>query len=61
VVTEYCVRYAAEGLLHRGHRVALVTDAIQPLDAAEGGRVIEELTARGARKLTTAQALALIS
>src|ERR1700740_1081764 len=29
VVTEHCVRYATEGLLRRGHRVSIVTDAIQ--------------------------------
>ena len=32
VVTEYCVRFAAKGLLERGRRVAVVRDAIETLD-----------------------------
>lgn len=60
VVTEYCVRYAANGLLDRGHRVALVTDAIETLDPALGRRTLEELTAKGTRLVTTDQALALL-
>ncbi len=60
VVTEYCVRLAAKGLLDRGRRVALVTDAIETLDPAAGNRTLEELTAKGARLITTDQALALL-
>jgi nicotinamidase/pyrazinamidase len=60
VVTEYCVRCAANGLLDRGHRVALVTDAIETLDPAAGRRTLEELTAKGARLTTTDQALELL-
>jgi len=59
VVTEYCVRYAAEGLLSRGDRVALVQDAIQPLDEREGERLIAEWKKRGVRVLNTEEALAL--
>ena len=29
VVTEYCVRFAAKGLLDRGRRVSVVNDAIE--------------------------------
>jgi len=58
VVTEYCVRLAAAGLLKRGRRVAIVTDAIETLNAAEGKRALEELAAKGARLITTDQALA---
>jgi nicotinamidase/pyrazinamidase len=61
VVTEYCVRLAALGLLERSRRVALITDAIETLKEADGKRTIEELTARGARLITTEQALALLS
>ncbi len=60
VVTEYCVRCAAKGLLDRGRRVAIVNDAIQTLNPADGQRTLDELTARGARLISTDQALALL-
>jgi nicotinamidase/pyrazinamidase len=58
VVTEYCVRLAAKGLLERKRKVALVTDAIETLDPAEGKKALEELAALGARMVTADQALA---
>ena len=60
VVTEHCVRCATEGLLRRGHRVSIVTDAIQSLDEKKGQAILDELQARGARLTTTAEALALL-
>jgi nicotinamidase/pyrazinamidase len=60
VVTEFCVRLAAKGLLDRGRRVALVTDAIETLDPQEGKKTLDELIARGARLITTDQAMALL-
>lgn len=60
VVTEYCVRLAAKGLLERGRRVALVTDAIETLKPEDGRKAIEELTALGARLVTTDQVLAAL-
>lgn len=60
VVTEYCVWHTAKGLLDRGRRVALVTDAIQTLRPDDGQRALDELTARGARLITTDAALALV-
>ncbi len=60
VVTEYCVRLAAKGLLERGRRVALVTDAIETLKPEDGRKTIAELTALGARLVTTDQALAAL-
>jgi nicotinamidase/pyrazinamidase len=60
VVTEFCVRLAAKGLLDRDRRVALVTDAIEALDAAEGKKTLDELAGRGARLITTSEALAMI-
>lgn len=60
VVTEYCVRCAAKGLLERGRRVALVKDAIETLKPADGEKAIAELTRKGARLITTDQALALL-
>ncbi len=61
VVTEYCVRCAAAGLLERGRRVALVTDAIETLKPADGQRTLDELTAKGARLISTDDALVLLS
>ena len=43
VVTEYCVRFAAKGLLERGRRVSLVRDAIETLKAEDGQKAIGEL------------------
>lgn len=60
VVTEYCVRLAAEGLLSRGRNVAIVTDAIEALDDAEGQRTLGSLSSRGARLISTNDALAII-
>jgi nicotinamidase/pyrazinamidase len=57
VVTEYCVRCAAKGLLERGCRVAVVKDAIETLKPEEGRRTLEELTRLGARLISTDEAL----
>jgi nicotinamidase/pyrazinamidase len=58
VVTEYCVRFAAKGLLERGRRVSIVGDAIETLKAEDGERTIEELKTLGARFISTDDALA---
>jgi nicotinamidase/pyrazinamidase len=60
VVTEFCVRLAAKGLLERGRRVALVSDAIETLKPEDGAKTIGELTSLGARLVTTDQALAAL-
>ncbi len=60
VVTEYCVRFAAKGLLERGRRVSLVQDAIETLKAEDGQRTVAELQARGTKFISTDQALALV-
>jgi nicotinamidase/pyrazinamidase len=57
VVTEYCVGFAAKGLLERGRRVAVVRDAIETLNPEEGNKTVEELERLGARLTTTDQAL----
>jgi nicotinamidase/pyrazinamidase len=57
VVTEYCVRLAAKGLLERGHRVSVVMDAIETLKAEDGERTVAELQTLGAKFITTDQAL----
>ncbi len=60
VVTEYCVRLAAKGLLDRGRRVSVVQDAIETLKAEDGQRAMVELKNLGARFVTTADVLALL-
>jgi len=58
VVTEFCVRCAAAGLLRRGYRVVLVTDAIKSLDEKKGSEVLDELQSRGARLTSSDEVLA---
>ena len=57
VVTEFCVRFAAKGLLERGRRVSVVRDAIETLNSEDGKRAAAELQALGATFITTEQAL----
>jgi nicotinamidase/pyrazinamidase len=59
VATEYCVRRAAEGLLRRGHRVAVVTDAVRSIDSDKGRKILASLQSSGARLITTEDAPAL--
>lgn len=60
LVTEFCVRLAAKGLLDRGRRVAIVTDAIETLNPSEGKKTLEELASRGAKLITTNDALKIL-
>ncbi|MGD1210535.1 MAG: isochorismatase family cysteine hydrolase [Candidatus Acidiferrales bacterium] len=60
VVTEYCVRCAAKGLLERGRKVSIVEDAIETLNPADSRRALDELQTLGARLITTNQAIAKI-
>jgi nicotinamidase/pyrazinamidase len=57
VVTEYCVSFAAKGLLERSRRVAIVRDAIETLKPEDGQKMVAELERLGARMTTTDQAL----
>ncbi len=57
VVTEYCVRCAAKGLLDRGRRVSLVQDAIQTLKPEDGKNALAEMILLGARMMTTREAI----
>lgn len=59
VVTEYCVRLAARGLIERGRHVSVVQDAIETLKVEDGQRAIAELQSLGAKFISTQQALAL--
>lgn len=53
VVTEYCVSFAVKGLLDRGRRVAVVTDAIETLKKEEGEKAVADFVRLGARLTTT--------
>jgi nicotinamidase/pyrazinamidase len=55
VVTEYCVRCAALGLLPLAKPVELVTDAIQSLNPADARHTLNEFTSRGGRLTTVAE------
>jgi nicotinamidase/pyrazinamidase len=57
VVTEYCVSCAVKGLLQRKRRVSVVKDAIETLAGDVGSRTLNELTALGARLVTTHEVL----
>ena len=57
VVTEYCVSFAAKGLLERKRRVAVVQDAIETLKQEDGQSTIAQLQQLGARLTTTDEAL----
>jgi nicotinamidase/pyrazinamidase len=57
VVTEYCVSFAVKGLLERGRRVAVVTDAIETLKKEEGERAVAEFVRCGAKLTTTDEVL----
>lgn len=59
VVTEYCVRCAALGLLRTGARVELVTDAIQTLNPDESARTLAEFTAAGGVLRTVSEVISV--
>jgi nicotinamidase/pyrazinamidase len=61
VVTEYCVRCVAKGLLARGRRVSLVEDAIETLKAEDGASALAELRAAGAKMATARDAIASVA
>ena len=47
VVTEYCVKFAALGLLERGQSVVVVEDAIRSLDDTAAAATLKEIRERG--------------
>lgn len=61
VVTEYCVRFAAQGLLQRGRNVSIVEDAIETLSHDAGAQTISELKALGANFVSTSNLLARLT
>ena len=60
VATEYCVRLAVDGLLRRGRRVCIVTDAVRSLNHRKGQQILESLESCGARLITSEEALKLV-
>jgi nicotinamidase/pyrazinamidase len=54
VVTEICVKCAAQGLLKTGRPVALVTDAVRHLDEAKRDAFLREFQAAGGTLVTVA-------
>jgi nicotinamidase/pyrazinamidase len=60
VATEYCVQRTAEGLLCRGHRLAIVTDAVRSFDPDKGRQILANLHSSGARFITVEEALAAL-
>ncbi|WP_235879699.1 cysteine hydrolase family protein [Polyangium aurulentum] len=57
VATDYCVRAAALGLAERGHRTALVTDAIAGITPEGTARALEEMQSAGVRLTRAAEVL----
>jgi nicotinamidase-related amidase len=57
VVTELCVRCAVEGLLRRGRRVGIISDAVQALDAGKAQGLLKDWQARGAHTVSTEEAV----
>lgn len=58
VVTEYCVRCAAFGLLGTGARVELVPDAVRSLKDEDARRMLEEFRSSGGYVTTAGQVCA---
>jgi nicotinamidase/pyrazinamidase len=57
VAEDVCNRYAIEGMLERGHRVTAVRDAMRPIRAEAGARLLDEWARRGVRIVTTREVL----
>jgi nicotinamidase/pyrazinamidase len=55
VVTEYCVRCAAMGLLGKGRPVAVVTDAVETLNPANAEQFFAEFRQAGGTLTTVSQ------
>jgi len=58
VVTEVCVRFAAEGLLQFGKPVTVITDAVKALDEAAADDFLNRFVSNGGCTRTSAELLA---
>jgi nicotinamidase/pyrazinamidase len=61
VAQDVCNRYAIEGLVQRGYKVTAVRDAMRPIRADVGARLLEEWAARGVRIVDTASVVASVA
>lgn len=59
VATEFCVRCTVDGLLRRGRRAAIVTDAVRSVNEDKAQEILDNLHFRGAQLITTGAALVL--
>jgi nicotinamidase/pyrazinamidase len=57
VAQDVCNRYAIDGLLARGYKVSAVRDAMKPIDAKLGDRLLKEWKAKGVRLVESKQLL----
>lgn len=53
VVTELCVSCATRGLMSRGHRLEVVTDAVRHLDEVKANELLNEVSRSGGRLVST--------
>jgi len=61
VATEYCVKEAVEGLLKRGVKVYLVTDAIKGINEEQAKKTLEDLSSKGVHLLKCKEVIHLIN
>lgn len=57
LATEYCVKNTALSALELGFEVLVIADAISPVNESEGNKALRELKEKGARIISSAQAL----
>jgi nicotinamidase/pyrazinamidase len=57
VAQDVCNRFAIEGLVARGYRVAAVRDAMRPINPEAGARLLDEWARRGVRIVDTSTVL----
>jgi len=57
VATEYCVRLMVLGLLDRGKKVTLLTDAVKPIQEAAGKAAIDEVIQHGAKLASASEVI----
>ena len=60
VATDFCVKYAIQGLLARNFKIALVKDAIYSIDTDVGRQLLQDWESQGVELVTTAQVINLI-